>query len=59
MHTNNQCIQEFNYLTFEEALIGAQDDNLHCTLRCKYVELIIRKFQKRYFLFLIISVSPN
>ncbi|XP_065909470.1 inositol 1,4,5-trisphosphate-gated calcium channel ITPR1-like [Dysidea avara] len=32
---------EFNYLTFEEALTGAQDDNLHHALRSKYVELIV------------------
>jgi len=33
--------QEFNYLTFEEALIGAKDDTLHPAVRSKYVELIV------------------
>jgi len=34
-------LQEFNYLTFEEALIGAKDDTLHPAVRSKYVELIV------------------
>ena len=31
-------------MTFEEALIGAQDDHLHPTVRSKYVELIIGNY---------------
>jgi len=34
-------MQEFNYLTFEEALTGAKDDTLHPAVRSKYVELIV------------------
>ena len=33
--------QKLKYLTFEEALIGAQDSDLHPALRSKYVELIV------------------
>ena len=38
--------QDFNYLTFEEALVGAQDNDLHPELRSKYVELIVGQFNK-------------
>ena len=34
-------LQDLNYLTFEEALIGARDDQLHPVVRSKYVELIV------------------
>lgn len=34
-------MQDLKYLTFEEALVGAKDDELHPALRSKYVELIV------------------
>ena len=41
----NSCIclsaqQEMKFITFEEALVGANDPELHPSIRSKYVELV-------------------